>query len=73
MTDLFSGRSTDAALNTDDVGSGDLWVLLPWFHIGFLPGGEYRCVQGCMRMLVHLLDFNEILDIFKDKKRQIQL
>ena len=26
-----------------------------------------------MYVLVYLLDFNEILDIFKDKKRQIQL
>ena len=26
-----------------------------------------------MRMSVHPLDFNEILDIFKDKTRQMQL
>ena len=34
------------------------------------------CAKGCMRALVHLLgfvDFNEILDIFKDKNRWIQL
>ena len=37
----------------------------------FLRGGGE--VDGCMLVLVHPLDFNEILDIFKDKKRQFQL
>ena len=40
------------------------------FYIGFLlEEGNVDVCKGCM----HPLDFNKILDIFKDKKRQIQL
>ena len=38
----------------------------------FLRKGEGD-VDVCMHMLVHQLDFKEILDIFKDMKHQIQL
>ena len=40
------------------------------FHTGFfLEEGNVDVCKGCM----YPLDFNKILDIFKDKKRQIQL
>ena len=31
-------------------------------------GGNIDACKRCIRVLVHPLDFNEILDIFKDKK-----
>ena len=36
-------------------------------------GGNLHACKGCMCVSVHPLGFNEILDIFKDKKHQIQL
>ena len=43
-------------------------------HTGFfLEEGNVDVCKGCMRELVHPLDFNKILGIFKDKKCQIQL
>ena len=42
-------------------------------QVFFLQGRNVDACNGCMRGSVHPLDFDEILDIFKDKKRQIQL
>ena len=44
-------------------------------YTSIFPGrGKCRCVQRVhVCALVYPLDFNEILDIFKDKKCQIQL
>ena len=36
-------------------------------------GGNVDTCKGCMCASVHLLDFNKILDIFKNKNHQIQL
>ena len=36
-------------------------------------GEEVDACKGCIHASVHPLDFNEILDIFKDKNHQIQL
>ena len=33
----------------------------------YRPGGNVDACKGCMCMSVHPLDFDEILDIFKDK------
>ena len=43
------------------------------FHGGRRHKGNVDACKGCMHMLVHLLDSYEILDIFKDKKCQVQL
>ena len=44
------------------------------FHTCFLPGGgSADACKGYMHTSVHPLDFNEILDIFKNKKCQILL
>ena len=41
--------------------------------MGKVGGGGVEACKGCMHASVYLLDFKEILDIFKDKKRLIQL
>ena len=53
-------------------GRKPLETSLAGFHTGFFPWGEGNvdACKGCMRMSMHLLDFNEIADIFKDLKHQ---
>ena len=36
------------------------------FFLGGRGGGDVDACKGCMCVLVHTLDFNEIVDIFKD-------
>ena len=56
------------------MNNGSKTNFMQGFHTGFLPwgrggeGGNIDACKRCIRVLVHPLDFNEILDIFKDKK-----
>ena len=62
----------------EDIKKTSHIIMGKFVHAGLIQasflGGECRCVQRVhVCALVYPLDFNEILDIFKDKKRQIQL
>ena len=62
----------------EDIKKTSHIMMDKFVHAGLIqasfPGGECRCVQRVhVCALVYPLNFNEILDIFKDKKCQIQL